>query len=108
MSTKLVAAKSRLAPVKAISIPRLELLGAVASLRITLKICAALEITRNNATFWVNSVNVGFWIQGNFRQLICLNELEKIMMNPVQTNGGTFRQNVILLIKNLEEPFSPN
>ena len=27
-------------------------------------------------------------------------------MNPVQTNGDTFRQNVILLIKKLEEPLS--
>ena len=49
------------------SIPRLELTGALAGLRLTLKICAALEIPRNKATFWVDSVNVGFWVQGQSR-----------------------------------------
>ena len=67
VSTRLVAAKSRLAPLKAMSIPRLELMGALAGLRLTLKICAALEIPRNKATFWVDSVNVGFWVQGQSR-----------------------------------------
>ena len=54
VSTRLVAAKSRLAPLKAMSIPRLELMGALAGLRLTLKICAALEIPRNKATFWLS------------------------------------------------------
>ena len=35
-----------------------------------------------------------------------LTELEKFMMSPVQTNGGTFRQNLTLLIKEPEEPLS--
>ena len=30
-------------------------------------ICAALEIPRNKVTFWVDSVNVGFWVQGQSR-----------------------------------------
>ena len=47
VSTRLVAAKSRLAPLNAMSIPRLELMGALTGLRLTLKICAALEIPRN-------------------------------------------------------------
>ena len=67
VSTRLVAAKSRLAPLKAMSIPRLELMGALTGLRLTLKICAALELPRNKATFWVDSVNVGFWVQGQSR-----------------------------------------
>ena len=67
VSTRLVAAKSRLAPLKVMRIPRLELMGALAGLRLTLKICAALEIPRNKVTFWVDSVNVGFWVQGQSR-----------------------------------------
>ena len=72
-STRLVAAKSRLAPLKAMSIPWLELMGALTGLRLTLKICAALEIPRNKATFWVDSENVGFWVQGpsrNFKPFV--------------------------------------
>lgn len=67
VSTRLVAAKSRLAPLEAMSIPRLELMGALTGLRLTLKICAALELPRNKATFWVDSLNVGFWVQGQSR-----------------------------------------
>ena len=67
VSTRLVAAKSKLAPLKVMSIPRLELMGALTGLRLTLKICAALELPRNKATFWVDSVNVGFWVQGQSR-----------------------------------------
>ena len=69
VSTWVVAAKSRLAPLKAMSIPRLELMGALTGLRLTSKICAALGIPRNKATFWVDSVNVGFWVQG---QTVCI------------------------------------
>ena len=75
VSTRLVAAKSRLAPLKAMSIPRLELMGALTGLRLTLKICAALEIPRNKATFWVDSENVGFWVQEqsrNFKPFQCI------------------------------------
>ena len=49
--TRLVAAKSRLRPLKAMSIPRLELMGALTGLRLISKICAALEIPRNKVTF---------------------------------------------------------
>ena len=78
VSTRLVAARSRLAPLKAMTIPWLELMGALAGLRLTLKICAALEIPRNKATFWVNSVNVGFCVQGQRTeskfQTICISQ----------------------------------
>ena len=51
VSTWLVAAKSRLALLKAIIIPRLELMRALTGLRLTLKICAALKIPQNKAKF---------------------------------------------------------
>ena len=67
VSTRLVAAESRLAPLKAMSIPRLERTGALTGLPLTLKICATLELPRKKALFWVDSVNVGFWVQGQNR-----------------------------------------
>ena len=43
VSKRLVAAESRLALEKAMNNPRLELMGALAGLRVTLTICAALD-----------------------------------------------------------------
>ncbi|XP_068742177.1 uncharacterized protein [Montipora capricornis] len=69
VSTRFVAAKSRLAPLKAMRIPRLELMGALTGLRLTLKICRALEFPMMKAKFWVDSVNVRFWVQEQSRNL---------------------------------------
>ena len=54
--------------------------------------CEAMEIPRSKATFWVDSVNVGFWVQGqgqNFNPYVFHSELEKFMVIPVHINGGT-------------------
>ena len=57
--------------------------------------CVAMEIPRSKAAFWVDSVNVGFWVQGqgqNFNPFpikISICELEKFMVIPVQIDGGT-------------------
>jgi len=67
VSIQLVAAKSRLAPVKAVSIPRLELMGALTGQRLTKKVCLALNLSLDKVTYWVDSDNVGFWIQGQSR-----------------------------------------
>ena len=50
------------------SIPRLELLGALIGLRLTRQVCSALKIATNEVTYWVESVNVGYWIQGQSRE----------------------------------------
>ena len=51
ISVRLVASKSRVAPVKTVSIPRLELMAAVLSLKVTLAIYTALSIEVENCTF---------------------------------------------------------
>ena len=68
ITARMIMSKSRLAPLKAVSIPRLELLGALIGLRLTRQVCSALKIPTNGVTYWVDSVNVGYWIQGQSRE----------------------------------------
>ena len=49
------------------SIPRLELVEALVGLRLTKQVCMALEVPMNGVTYWVDSLNVGFWIRGQSR-----------------------------------------
>ena len=67
IGTCLITAKSRLAPLKALRIPRLELMGAVIGLQLIKQVCEALGVQRNKATYRVESCNVGYWIQGQGR-----------------------------------------
>ena len=67
ITTQLIASKTRLSPLKAISIPRLELMGALIGVRLTKQVSTALEIPVKDATFWVDSMNVLHWIHGRSR-----------------------------------------
>ena len=64
VTARLIMSKSHLAPLKAVSIPRLELLGTLVGLRLTRQVCSTLKIPTNGVTYWVDSMNVGYWIEG--------------------------------------------
>ncbi|CAC5373861.1 unnamed protein product [Mytilus coruscus] len=68
ISTRLIAAKSRVAPLTSVSIPRLELMAAVLGLRLALSVKHALEVPEDNMTFWSDSMNVLYWIRGRSRE----------------------------------------
>ena len=68
MSVNLVAAKTRVAPILATSILRLELMGAVVGVRLVDRIAGVLEIPVSCSTFWSDSVNVLWWIRGRSRE----------------------------------------
>ena len=68
VTVRLIASKSRLAPLKAVSIPRLELIGALISTRLTMQVCTALKVSSHEVTYWVDSVNIGYLIPDQCRE----------------------------------------
>jgi len=68
ITARLIMSKSRLSPLKAVSLLRLELLGALIGLRLTRQVFSALKIPTNGVTYSVDSMNVGYCIQGQSRE----------------------------------------
>lgn len=63
VSSRLVASKSRVAPLQAASIPRLELMAAVVGLKLAETIGQVLGIDKSKWIFWSDSMDVLHWIR---------------------------------------------
>ena len=65
-SSRLIASKCRVSPVKAMTIPRLELMGAVLSIRLAQNILKVISVDRT--IFWTDSENVWYWVRNQSRE----------------------------------------
>ena len=63
ISCHLLTAKSRVVPVKTISLPRLELCGTVLAAEMSESIIFKLEISSHNVFFWTDSTIVLAWMR---------------------------------------------
>ncbi|XP_041361837.1 uncharacterized protein LOC121377804 [Gigantopelta aegis] len=73
VSCRLIAAKTRVSPLAAMSISRLELVAAVLGLRLSLTISRILDIPVSRVVLWTDSMNVLWWIRGlsrNFKPFV--------------------------------------
>jgi hypothetical protein len=63
-----VASKTRVTPLRAVSIPRLELMAAVLGTRLARIIAKVLSIPIDQHRFWTDSTDVLFWVRNQSRQ----------------------------------------
>ncbi|XP_071842043.1 uncharacterized protein [Apostichopus japonicus] len=62
IESRFVASKTRVVPLSATSVPRLELIAAVLGLGLAISIVGALELSIRDVTFWSDSMNVLWWV----------------------------------------------
>lgn len=68
LTCRLVASKVSVAPLQAVSIPRLELMAAVAGLKLVQTVGQVLGIDKSKWVFWSDSMDVLHWIRGKSRK----------------------------------------
>ena len=64
VTSRLIAAKNKVASLTPITVPRLELMGAMLGLRLTQALLTVLEAPVQSMTFYFDSTDVLWWIRG--------------------------------------------
>ena len=97
ISSSMAASKSKVAPLVATSIPRLELMGAVLALQLANNVAATLKMEKNQISYWTDNLDVLWWIRG------CSRKYKTFVANRVgeiQTNSDPERWNHVPTLQN--------
>ena len=65
----MLAAKTKVAPLEATSTPRLEFMAAVRAVKLAIPMKKVLEIPETKIFYWIDSMNVLWWIKNRSRAL---------------------------------------
>ena len=68
ISRRIIASKARVAPLKAVILPRLEMMGTIVCLCLATSVSSVLEFLIKQATFWSDSTDILWWIRRPSRQ----------------------------------------
>ncbi|KAL1280049.1 hypothetical protein QQF64_014649 [Cirrhinus molitorella] len=83
--TRLVASKSRVAPIKTITLPRLELMGALIGARLASNLLKALNLQPTQLYMWSDSMIVIYWIRSSaqkWKQFVANRVVEIQQLTP--------------------------